>query len=211
MGAYDRIALTLFTPHSADPGGLPPNLGLTIKPNPKLSLDGLAERHEGLTEAIAECYSEAARVCLDRHHQSPVDLEIERDGTLIVASTEWQKADQRMLRAWANAIDTTEAGAYAYTLAAIELSQGLVAVRRAETKTGADYYVAPIGTSPEDFENCIRLEVSGIDKGGKNSVRERLQQKVEQALRGESNLPAIAGVVGFGSLKIIFSPVNSNV
>ena len=47
------------------------------------------------------------------------------------AQVTWDTADARMLRAWANEDDTTEAGAYGCALAAIELSEGLVAMRRA--------------------------------------------------------------------------------
>lgn len=67
-----------------------------------------------------------------------------------------------VMKAWANHIDTTEAGAYGVSLAAVEVKSQLVAVRRAETLTGADWYVAPIGSDPDDLENCYRLEISGI-------------------------------------------------
>ena len=69
--------------------------------------------------------------------------------------------DVRTLNAHANEIDATEAGAYGVSLAAVEAISGLVAVRRAETLTGADWYIAPQGTDADDLESCIRLEVSG--------------------------------------------------
>jgi hypothetical protein len=102
-----------------------------------------------------------------------------------------------MRNAWANNIDATESGAYGVSLAAVEAERKLVAVRRAETLTGADWYVAPEGTTPDDLENCLRLEVSGVDSGGQSVVETRLKQKIEQARKGKSNLPAIASVVGF--------------
>jgi hypothetical protein len=81
-------------------------------------------------------------------------------------------------------------------------------VRRAETLTGADWYVAPIGTDPVDLEDCFRLEVSGIDAGGRSIVDARLKQKVDQTRRGASNLPAIASVVGFKELAIAIQKVS---
>jgi hypothetical protein len=150
---------------------------------------------------------EAARVCLDRHHQSPADFEIKRSGQQIDTYVEWQATDDRTRRAWANEIDTTEAGAYACTLAAVELSEGLVAVHRAETKTGADYYMAPAGAPPDDLETCVRLEISGLDRGGPAAVAQRLKQKLEQAAAGSSNLPAMAGVVGFRARMVLVAPV----
>ncbi|HEY7617774.1 MAG TPA: hypothetical protein VH744_13295, partial [Terriglobales bacterium] len=56
-----------------------------------------------------------------------------------------------------------ESGAYACALAATELARGYVAVGRAETRTGADYYIALSGQIIEDLEDCLRLEVSGTD------------------------------------------------
>jgi hypothetical protein len=94
-------------------------------------------------------------------------------------------------------IDTTEAGAYCVSLATVEVEEKLVAVKRAETLTGADWYVAKIGTEPEDLENCFRLEVSGTDIGNSNTIQTRLLQKVAQTKKGASNLPALAAVVGF--------------
>ena len=123
------------------------------------------------------------------------------------ALAEWAQPDERIKRAWANEIDTTEAGAYACILAAVELANGLVAVHRAHTKTGADYYVTPSGSSLEDLENCIRLEISGLDKGNESSVARRLDEKKEQAAAGASNLPAMAGVVGFKARLIMLEPL----
>ena len=169
----------------------------------------MALRHRGLTYAIAESYTEAARVCLDRHHISPVDFKIDSAGHSIDAVAEWEQTDGNTRHAWANEIDTTEAGAYACVLAASELAEGFVAVHRAETKTGADYYVAPVGSSYDDLEDCLRLEVSGIDRGSAAAVAQRLTVKLEQAAAGQSNLPAMAGVVGFRSKLILIAPLQS--
>ncbi len=172
-----------------------------------LSFHNLSNRHSGLTQPIAESYAEAARVCLDRHHFSPVDFRIQDAEHNRIATAEWEAADERTRGAWANEIDATEAGAYACALAALELSRGLVAVRRAETKTGADYYVAPPGGGSHDLEDCLRLEVSGVDKGSEAAVNQRLRAKLDQAAAGSSNLPAMAGVVGFLAKLIVLATV----
>ena len=157
----------------------------------------MAQRHTGLTEGVAESLNEGARVCLSRHHESPVRFGIREAERQMAAVVEWEPPDERAKYAWANEIDATEAGACACVLAAVELVDGLVAVRRAETGSGADYYIAAPGTSAEDLEDCVRLEVSGIDRGNSAAIRRRLINKLEQAAAGSSNLPAIAGVVGF--------------
>lgn len=164
---------------------------------PELPVHDLAERHYGLTSAIGEGYTEAARICFNRHHKSPVDVSLLDDGEESAARVRWKKPTKRELGAWANEIDATEAGAYGVAIAACELSCGLYAVHRAETKTGADYYLRASSGPTEDLEDCFRLEVSGVDRGSASDVGQRLRQKLEQAERGKSNLPAIAGVVGF--------------
>ena len=95
----------------------------------------------------------------------------------------------------------------ACTLAAVEFSTGLVAVYRAETRTGADYYVAPADAEIEDLEDCIRLEVSGVDRGDLRLLRRRLIEKINQVESGNSNLPAMAGVTGFRCRKILLSSI----
>ena len=168
-----------------------------MPPRPTLPIRDMARRHTGLTRPIADSYAEAAGVCLDRHHQSPTDFDLDRNGRRSEALVEWQPPDARTRGAWANETDATEAGASACALAAVELTDGFVAVRRAETRTGADYYIAPPGASADDLEDCMRLEVSGVDRGPENVVRQRLNAKLRQAAAGNSNLPALAGVVGF--------------
>jgi hypothetical protein len=84
-------------------------------------------------------YSEAVRVCLGRHHGSPVEFSLNDNGQVERASAEWPPPDERTKNAWANKDDATRDGAYGLSLAAVEAMRGLVAVRRAETRTGADY------------------------------------------------------------------------
>lgn len=164
---------------------------------PTLPIHDLEQRHVGLTKAIADSYTEAATVCLDRHHRSPISFELARDRSRLAAIVEWVSPDARTRRAWMNETDATEAGAYACVLAAVELVDDFVAVCRAETLTGVDYYVASKDNPPDDLESCLRLEVSGSDLGSEGRIRQRLREKLRQAEVGHSNLPALAGVVGF--------------
>ena len=173
---------------------------------PILQLNKLENRHVGLTEAIAECFCEAAFVCLDRNHTPPQDFDLSGDDFEKKAMVDWIPPDERCRRAWANKDDATRDGAYACALAATELCLGLYAVRRAETLTGADYYVGPDPNSAEDLESCFRLEVSGTDMDS-YEVRRRLKNKVRQAAVGKSNLPAMAAVVGFKVKKILMEKV----
>ena len=172
---------------------------------PTLPIHDMEQRHHGLTKAIADMYTEAAAVCFDRYHQSPTDFALDRSGVRSEAAVEWRSTDAHTRGAWANEIDTTEAGACACALAAVELTDGLVAVHRAETKTGADYYIAPKDTPAEDLQQWLRLEISGVDRGSESTVNRRLRDKLDQAAAGNSDLPAIASVVGFKAKLILLA------
>ena len=164
-------------------------------------------RHLGLTQAIAAYYFEAACVCLSRHHEPPRPGVVQDDVMATRADLDWDQPDDITIGAWANKTDTTETGAYAIVLAAAELTQGMIAVRRAETGTGADYYVAVPGAGIEDLEDCYRLEISGTDSQDDRELAKRLSVKVEQAQRGNSSLPALAGVVGYPQCMVLFRRV----
>lgn len=175
---------------------------------PSLRLDRMDERHRGLTAAVAGAYREAAAVCLNRHHAPPLVVTLSDNGTESSAEVAWEEPDARTLGAWANATDTTEAGAYGCVLAGAEELRGLVAVRRAETGTGADYYIGPPGGGVSDLEDCIRMEVSGLDAGDEGEVRRRLLQKVGQVRDGNGSLPALAGVIGFAARLLLLRDVS---
>jgi len=163
---------------------------------------GFPDESLGLTPAKAGTFLEAASVCLDRHHKSPINFSIANFSDTIDTIVEWDTPTDRVKAAHANRTDATEEGAYACVIAAVEIALHLYAVRRAETGTGADYYLGPCDQELQDLENCYRLEVSGTDSPSKSAVDRRLREKVEQARRGNSNLPAIAGVVG-SQVKVI--------
>jgi len=172
-----------------------------------LKLTNLHKRHPGISLGISVSYTEAACVCLDRHHKPPVELVVDERSEPLKLSIEWKESDHNLKRAWANEIDTTEAGAYCLALATVEVTDDLVAISRAETKTGADYYLGTKNKAHDDLEDLHRLEVSGINNSDSLLIKNRLQQKIKQAQLGRSNLPAIAAVVGFSSLQIAIADV----
>jgi hypothetical protein len=165
----------------------------------QIRLDAMHERHRALTPSIAGTYQEAASVCLSRHHTSPIEVNLFDNGTESHAELAWKVPDARTTGAWANETDATEAAAYGCVIAGVELLRDRYAVRRAETGTGADYYVGPMNSGRNDLEDCLRLEVSGVSSGDYRDVNKRLLEKVRQASHGDSSLPAIAGVVGFSA------------
>lgn len=168
-----------------------------------------APRHPGISESVCAAFSEAAEVALARHHEPPTTLfSVACEGSVTLRSLAWTAPTAVALRAWNNADDATRDGAYILVVAAVEAELGMVALRRAETRTGADYYVGSPDT--DDLESALRLEVSGVNAGDGRAVRGRLAQKLAQARRGISNLPAMAGVVGFREGLILLNHVDES-
>jgi hypothetical protein len=163
----------------------------------KLDVENLWERHVGVSRGLALAYAEALSVCLQKHHTSPLQYDLRDDEHSREAIVEWNAPADSLQRAWGNEIDVVESAAYGLALAAMELTRGLVAIGRAETKSGADYYLGTPGEEMTDLESAKRLEVSGVGVGSETAIRSRLTKKLAQAARGTSDLPAIASVVGF--------------
>ncbi len=174
-----------------------------------LPLHDMHERHIGLTPCVAGSYYEAACVSLSLNHVSPQDFAIAGDTVQVTTEVQWPIPDARCSCAWANRDDATRDGAYACAIAAVEVGLRLFAIGRAETLTGADYYIAPHGHDAEDFEHCIRFEVSGT-QSDEYEVKRRLNEKVKQAREGKSSLPAIAAVVGFNVRTIKLKSVSND-
>jgi hypothetical protein len=83
---------------------------------------------------------------------------------------------------------------------------GLVAISRADTRSGSDYYVGR--PEQEYLEEAFRLEISGVDAGSLAEVRRRLRDKEAQVARGNGPLPAYASVVGFRAATVLVSVVD---
>jgi hypothetical protein len=183
------------------------DIGLEVpvkEPLPELA--GLHLRHPGLTIDLCRAYAEAAGVCLSRHHTSPIEMSLTGVFASCRRQISWQAPTERAIRAWANRDDATRDGAYSLSLAAVEAEYGLTAITRADTRTGADFYVAPYGEQ-EDLENAHRLEVSGLDQAGESRLRSRLRRKIAQVERGNASGPSLVIVVGFSAGRIAMAEV----
>lgn len=100
----------------------------------ELEIAGLSERHKGVSPGLALAYSEAVSVCLQKHHNAPVRYSLRDNDDHHDAMVEWEAPSTALIGAWANDIDVVEQAAYGLALAGMELTRGLVALRRAETK-----------------------------------------------------------------------------
>lgn len=171
-------------------------------------LNDLADCQPGLTAAQADAHSEAARVCLSRHYQPPATFAVRQDdhaGNILV---HWAPSNQKERDAWGDQNDPIERGAIGIAVAYLKHAQSIFVVRRAQRRSGADYYIAPATHDDDDFEGAIRLEVSGTDQGTAADVRNRTKAKVRQLKKGNVYSPALAAVVGFSARMVEMKTVD---
>ncbi len=182
---------------------------------PQLVLTDLDQRHPGVSPGFGLSLLEAASICLDRHHTPPTSISVRaewaKENTYGVG---WPVPTTAVRASYDDERPTTEAGAYCVTIAAAEVHLGLYVVKRLKQGTGADFLVVgPPGSGVNpvdgqldlDQENVYRLEVSGINSCEDDApILRRLTEKINQTKRGSAFEPAIAGVVGFSTPRLIF-------
>lgn len=186
-------------------------------PDQLLSYDKLHERHYAITPETAAEWAQTTRICLFRHHLPPVSIfEIMDQGAVQEGTVAWRSPDVRERHAWIDrSSEATDRSACAIALSALELTRGLVAMSSAIKGNGADYLLDDYSEDLFDFyvsggrnlEAAFRLEIRGVDRGGDATLLTALKQKIRQLVEGDSNLPAVAVVVGFQALKVFVSDV----
>ena len=141
-------------------------------------------------------FSEAAAVCLDHqnHHQNTslkVRGDLEGQFELI-----WKEVTQQMRDSREDMDYTIESGAYCIAMLVIEKMTGLKVVKQSQKRTGFDYWLG--GNEIYGMQHKARLEVSGILKGSKSQINQRLNEKMKQTEKSDNlNLPAYLVIVEF--------------
>lgn len=175
-------------------------------------LRALHERHYALIPVQCQYFFGIACVSLGRHHEPPTTcFSIQNRGVSLPRELLWEAPSSRLVTSQHNNDDATRDAAYIVAIAAVEDQLGLVAIDRMETRTGADYLVAPPGPLPDDHEDTIRLEIAGQDRGKEGALRSRLKRKVEQLREGDACRPGMAAVVGFESAMVLMADMETNV
>lgn len=174
----------------------------------RIILSSLYPRHPGLAEGGAAHIAEAASVCLARFHgSSPVALGVTWAGRPSIYDLVWRAPGAREVASNRNAEEATRDGAYAVALGAVDARLRLVTIGRAESRTGADWYLVPVASLEQAFDldsiPASRLEVSGVSDDDEGRMNERVRVKLAQAVAGRSEVPALVGVVGFRSGRCI--------
>jgi hypothetical protein len=163
-----------------------------------INLETLAKGCPGLTPSKGTAMAEAASVCLIKNdHPVTVDMSLSNlySGKALLTRLD---VDEQMSRSHADEQRAVEDGAYGVAILIMRYYEGLTVLRQSPRKTGVDWW---LGREPEDdtliFNDCARLEVSGILRGDDTNVRSRVKSKMEQSKRSDGLLPAYIVVVEF--------------
>jgi hypothetical protein len=69
------------------------NRAVPLRTDPLPKLANLHKSHFGVTKEVARSYAQAADVCFDRHHKSPLDLSVKTTGRSIQLRHRWRLSD----------------------------------------------------------------------------------------------------------------------
>lgn len=161
----------------------------------------LAELGDGipaLTSAVGTTMVEACLVCFeDQGHTSGVEIKVEGTYSDVCAIIWEDLVTDGMRRYWKDEEVTTEHAAYGLAILLVRELTGYTAIERSSKGPGFDFW---IGLETEDelpFQNMARLEVSGIRKGTKKGITQRVRTKLKQTDRSDGDFPAYIAVIEF--------------
>jgi hypothetical protein len=154
---------------------------------------GIPELSLGVCANLAE----AASVCLDdQSHGMKTDLTVDGDYSLTAIVTRLLVTDL-MKRSHNDEEKATENGACGIAILLMKQLTKYTVIDQSRKGTGFDYW---LGNKDEDpFKNSARLEVSGIRKGSRSTLANRINIKMDQINKSNRNLPAYIVVVEFGA------------
>lgn len=147
----------------------------------------------------SDTYAEAAAICLEnQEHKNNVVFSIQNKTTKNIRLS-WSTIDQKIRDNWLDLQEATEYGAICLAIWAVHETTDYKVIRRSPKLTGFDYW---LGHKENDypFQDKARLEISGILKGNKSQIKQRLKEKIKQTDKSDHlNLPAIAVVIEFSN------------
>lgn len=149
------------------------------------------DRTTVLSVGVRTHLQEAACVLLSRFHAPPAT-----DATLVEgdsgphqnAQVRWRAPTDVEVATHQNDKDATEYAAYALAAAFVYATEGFTVVGRMPQGSGADFWMVRDSDNEDDI---VRIEASGIADGALGS---RLRAKVDQILKGQSDMPGLAFV-----------------
>lgn len=153
------------------------------------SLVLLFKGSRGVNQEMLASHSQAAILCLQKQgHNSPKEGKVEGDWDESM-SISWERKDQKRLEdVWADE-RATEDGATMIALSLVAHKNyrvSKIAQRRLpgsrlpgkKRKSSFDYWLENNSNNPAEFEDRMRLEISGILEGDESRINERVKKKL---------------------------------
>jgi len=168
-----------------------------------LMLERLAEGIPAITTAFGATLVEAGAICFESaNHQNGVELDVsvssEDSNFDVKYKVYWPDVTDQMRRCYGDLEVTTEHGAYGVAILLILSLTDYTVVERSRKGTGFDYWLAR--KNDILFQKSARLEVSGILKGDTNTIKARVNTKLNQVKRSDNlRLPVYIVVVEFSN------------
>jgi hypothetical protein len=163
-----------------------------------LSLDGLVHSFPHIPAEGGAMLAQAAAVCLDHQaHTSSVRLVVGGVFTTTFSLSWSEEITEAKRRFWNDLEEATQQGAYAVAILLIRALTGYTVIERSRKGTGFDWW---LGTEDNLFQGKARLEVSGILRGTKRRINDRIKARTGQTKQSDHlALTAYVVVVEFGA------------
>ena len=102
-------------------------------------------------------------------------------------------------RSWADPDDAAEWGAYGIAALLVDRATGCTIAARSRKGTGFDFWLRDKKTDGVLFQDAGRLEVSGITRGSRRALLNRVRAKEKQVQRLGTCMASMVAVVEFGT------------
>lgn len=129
--------------------------------------------------STCDSYAEAAAVCLEHQgHKQSALLTILGEGDSTI-NLQWESVEEKIKDNWLDLQEATEYGAICIAIWVVHEVTPYKVIRRSPKLTGFDYW---LGDKKDNypFQDKARLEVSGILKGTKKQITQRVNEKLNQ-------------------------------
>ena len=174
---------------------------MVVTSSRKINLDDLCEGIRNLTAVRGAGFCEAGAVSLDRQgHSSGVSLFVTGAFAEEIEIT-YPNVTEKMRKSWKDDKEAVDDGASGIAILMMRDLTKLTVVERSVTGTGFDYWLGPEDKNDDEliFQDKVRLEISGINKGSTADVRRRVEEKLTQTKQSDCwKLDAYVVVVEFG-------------
>jgi hypothetical protein len=171
-----------------------------LKTAQALQINALKEAFPNMSHVQCDFYAESCMVALENQgHKTGVLLKVEGD-IESEFTLNWHAVAK--LAGWQEPRDLAENGAIAIAFLIVAQMTDYQVVQQAVIGTGFDYWLGiKEGNKDFDPDNFLNasLEVSGINKGGRGKISQRIKQRLQRVgAYSLLNVPGYIAVTEFG-------------